>query len=572
MALMNFAFRLESYSYSSEPGAEDEDSTRHEAELLMSLCASSPVETAKNDDTELLESVVPCSSSSSSEASLPSEDSSSQVSLRRDTSFSFICPSLSLETSSSSLTTTGADESPCNSPQRSVSSIPSLNSADEDSDGLTMTPSVLFGRPLTVDDRDALRLSADAMARNVLHSFQKAIDWRIRTWVKSLSSTLVRKEKAMLGQGASQEQLKETLLDTPEAQLLATLHGITNNQMIQVSGAGTSFQVLPQRVEQEKKDAAAEQPALKKQRTQDNHGESTPHNKAKLEEEGDYQYTVAHSLVFECVVDLLTPAGYSEVTLEVPGTIEGTFTSATRGHEEMDNMTSVVVDLDTCMLAAMVEKACRQIVHASAASAMLPPPEDEPSPSTEDLTEEIDDTMRKQETSTSSPPRTKTTEVGLLGLFSTPPPRQVSADITAETVRAALITPREQIISTSAATPPRDTDYSLSSRRNILRPIPDDLEERERGPHRISPQPNSPELLSSSSNGGGGSSSEGTANVSAFPFTLQTPKVKDLWASATSALVSPPLKEPVYHDVPDNGPSLPMLVEVACRAFRGNNT
>jgi hypothetical protein len=553
MALMDFSFRLGSYCYSAEPGSEDEDSTRQEAELLMSLCASSPTrETAKNDDTGLLEVVLSSSSSSSSEASLPSEDSSQATSLRRD-SFSFICPSLSLETTSTSLAaTTGVDESRCESPQRSVSSIPTLNSVDDDSLA-TMTPSVLFGRPLTLDDRDALRLSADAMARNVLHSFQKAIDWRMQTWIRSLSSTLVRKEKEMLGQGASQEQLKETLLETPEAHLLVTLHGITNNQMIQVSGAGTSFQVLPQRVEHETNYAAEQPPALKKQRT--------------LEEEGDYQYTVAHALVFECVVDFLTPAGYSEVTLEVPGTMEGTFTSAAGGHGDMDSMTSVTVDLDTRMLAVMVEKACRKIVRASAESAMQPPPEDDPSPST-DLAGEIEGT--ECEESTGSPPRTKTTttEVGL-GLL-TPPPRQVSADISAETVRAALITPREQIIST-IATPTRNKDYSLpSARRNILRPIPDDLEEQQqqqRGPRRISPQPNSPELISSS---GGGCSDDATARASAFPFTLQTPKVKDLWASATSALVSPPLKEPAYHDVPDNGPSLPMLVEVACRAFRGN--
>jgi hypothetical protein len=356
----------------------------------------------------------------------------------------------------------------------------------------------------------------------VLHSFQKAIDWRIQTWVKSLSSTLVKKEKSMLGLGASKEQLK-TLLETPEAQLIVTLQGIADQ--IQVSGAGTSFQVLPQRVE-EKKDA---EPVLKKQRTEDDETQ-----KAKLEEEGDYQYTVAHALVFECVVDLLTPAGYSEVTLEVPGTIEGTFTSA--GHD-MDNMTSVIVDLDTCMLAAMVEKACRKIVRASAESAMQPP---EPSPST-DLPE-IDTPC---EDSTSTPPTT----AEVLGLL-TPPLREVSADITAETVRAALITPREQIIS---STPSQD----YSSSRRVLRPIPDDLEER--GPRRISPQPNSPELISG-----------GSGTASAFPFTLQTPKVKDIWTSATSALVSPPLKESSYHEVPDNGPSLPMLVEVACRAFRGS--
>jgi hypothetical protein len=43
-------------------------------------------------------------------------------------------------------------------------------------------PAFLLIRPLVVDDRGAMSFSAEAMARNMLLSFQTAVQWRVDTW------------------------------------------------------------------------------------------------------------------------------------------------------------------------------------------------------------------------------------------------------------------------------------------------------------------------------------------------------------------------------------------------------
>lgn len=437
LALLDFAYRLQACNYSSEPGIADESSTRDEAKLLMCLL-SSPLRSSPEEDWGTV-------SASESEQSMASDSSYS----RRDV-FSFTCPSLSLE--------------PLRSRRRA-------------------SPATLLSRTLKVDDRDALRLSADAMARNVRESFQKAIEWRTQAWIHALSKPLVRKEGDLQQAGATEDEIK-ALLETPEARLILQLRSMSD--AIQVTAAGTTFQVLDQ-VEDD------QEPMLKKQRVHDQHQANL--SEEEEEEEDSDCYKVAHVLMMEGTVSLLTPAGFTEITLQVPGTITGSFLSAATGYEELR---SVDIALDTEILAAMVEKACRTVVRVSV-----------------EAVNKADDEEEQEE---------ETEHPVTVPEFMTPPSMQLPT-VSAEDVRAALITPKALFAEPSAD--------GACSPKPMLQPIPDNLDDRV--VRRISPL-----------------------------FEPRTPKPT---SSQLPSLVSPSYASNEYSDVPANGPSLPMLVEAACRAM-----
>jgi hypothetical protein len=498
VALTDFAHCLGSCNFTVDSGiADDECSTRKEAKLLMSLLASPP-----HLDQEELELV----SSSESELSYSSDSSHS----RRET-FTFTCPSLSLENSSSKCT--GRRSLNLNLPQRRVSDMQEeiteemMNVNSIASSLETPLPADLLKRPLTVDDRDALRLSADAMARNVLQSFQKALDWRIQAWIDSASATLVKKEREMVSSGASEHEIRG-LLETGEAKLIITLRAIADQ--ILVTGVDTSFRVLSQRVESDctsSETTASEEPVQKKRRI-------ATKDPSDLEE-GEYNYGVTHSLMFEVVVHLQTPAGYSEINLQVPGSMDGTFLSSEPGAEELK---AVLVELDTNILSAMVEKACRTIVRTSFEAAMKPA-------EVEPMEEEAEETA-----ATTSPENMMS------------PPRQRTSEATAEAIHATMITPSSLFSDTLI------TSADFSANKRVLLPIPDDLDKYTTRPRQISPQPQCPDFNGS------------------VPFM---PRKNTGFAGAS--LVSPAPNNETAEYVEgisvDKGPSLPMLVEVACRAM-----
>jgi len=432
-ALTEFANRLGSCVSTNEPGFADEGDTRQEAKLLMSLLSS--------PSKEVVEGKEGLSSySSSSEQSYISDSSYSS---RRDL-FSFTCPSLSLERRVDTLSRESAKR--CASgdlikgKSRSTQEIP--------------TPAVLLGRRLKVDDRDALRLSADAMARNVVQSFHKAIQWRIKAWICSLSSVLVRREREMKLMGMTNEDVKNRLISTGEVQLIRKLGEVPES--ISVLGAVTSFRVLPQRVERK---SSPEEPSVSKKQRCDSYSSSSG-----MEEDGDYQYKVAHALTFQCTVNLHTAAGFSEITLEVPGTIEGTFLSMEPGVEEM---TSVVVELETNILAAMVEKSCRTIVRSSVEETLKNAP-----------------LRGTKETKDVAAPQTATAQPTGVSLLTPPPPASCSSR-DGDFVRPAFVTPR-QISSDDS------TVAQVSSSPSLL-PIPDDFDKEAQDPEitrgfRIAPR------------------------------------------------------------------------------------
>jgi hypothetical protein len=527
------------------------DETRQEAKLLMNLMLISVP--SVNDEERGVSS-----DASSSDRSFTSDISISSTT-KRDT-FTFTCPSLSLE-------------SPALDSHLQFNDI--AHEASEMSSSVDPCPfplpAHLLGRSLKVDDRDALRLSADAMARNVLHSFQKALNWRIQAWMYTLSKKLVEYEGRMIASGATIEEIK-ALLNTPEATLVVALQKLLQERGVATESASTSFEVLPQRIELNEEDIQCHlfSGANTSRRSSidgctgsdedaspassctlfDEVTPSTAHSgstrNASLE---SYSYTVAHQLRFSCTVQLQTLAGFTEIAIVLPGLIAGCFVCSET--DPSSEMKSVKVGLDTKILASMVEKACRTIVRSSVEKIISQPQEKEVSKNDKanDIPQDAVQPCGQQELHALSSPTGHIMNQGT-SVFVTP--RYISDDLKHNTPSGVLL------------------------------PMPDDLDGKNEKPRRISPQPSSQNFMSTCSDGVSMTRlSRGTSILkrrSPPPFSID-----DYPSTATNIgsnvytsdpkrrlpLISPPAghEYQTFYEVPENGPSLPMLVEVACRAM-----
>jgi hypothetical protein len=229
--------------------------------------------------------------------------------------------------------------------------------------------------------------------------------------------------------------------------------------------------------------------------------------------ESEYKYTVSHVLSMDCVLNLLTPAGYSEVALNVPGVITGTFLSTEPGVEEL---TAVNVELETNILASMVEKSCRIVVRSSV-EAM-----------TSDVGVENNDVEQHM------------TDIDLPDLKRNDSP---SAEM-ASPPETAIVTPRYP------SPPSLYLDVDMDDKAALS--IPNEFKPSSEGRRLVSPQPKSPDLSGFSE------------------FTPRTPQRSQTHMSVPS-LISPPLTASSieYADMPSRGgPSLPALVEAACAAMK----
>lgn len=302
-SLAEFAARLGSAA--SEPALLD-SGVRKEAKLLMSLLASNAPDEGPG-------------AVSSSDSSAVSDDSNASHSFSRrefynsqEDVFFFSCPSLSLDPNS---TATGY-ELIC-------------QNQEEPHETKNTTPARLLQRPLRIDSRDALWLSADAISRNLMQSFQKAIEWRLEAWKLSLSENIAILEQTLREKGASEQDIREEVLLTPEALLLMQLTTLK----ITVTDTITDFKL-------------AKSNSNKRRKTQGN------------------AFTTTQPLVLDCQLYFSTPAGNVQVALEVPGSIQGAYPNDTFD-KSPEQLVHVSVQLDTDMLAAMMEKSTRDVVRAS---------------------------------------------------------------------------------------------------------------------------------------------------------------------------------------------------------------
>lgn len=367
-ALIRFAYRLGSVVHNNDPNLDWINSdVRREAKLLMSLACSSPI---NPDDENTSASAGDSYNISHSD----SNDNNKQTDY--DTAATASTSHLLSSSSSSSSTLSTATSSGRITPTHSITSIssggsrrdifcftcPSLSLDNTRGTTGDASPGIMLSRTLKVDDQDAMRLSSEAMARNIIESFQKAIDWRIQSWVGSLSRVLVIKElelkKSTTNKGntkATQQLLQQELYFSNEALLVKTLREIEGK--VQVLEATTAFKVL-NKVSQVDETGSA----LKKRRTGDQE------DRAGLEE-GEYVYDVIHVLEMQCSLNISTPAGNIQIDLNVPGKIKGTFFSSEDDDSDV-KLTDVTIHINTDMMASMIEKSSRIAVRTSS-EAML---------------------------------------------------------------------------------------------------------------------------------------------------------------------------------------------------------
>ncbi len=153
-----------------------------------------------------------------------------------------------------------------------------------------------------------------------------------------------------MGSKEAEKILHDELCFSKEALVIKTLREIEGK--VQVLEATTAFKVL-NKVSQVDETGSA----LKKQRK----GEEEDRTGLG---EGEYVYDVIHILEMQCSLNISTPAGNVRIDLNVPGKIKGTFFSS-EDEDCNDKLTDVRIDLNTEMVASMIEKSSRIAVRAS---------------------------------------------------------------------------------------------------------------------------------------------------------------------------------------------------------------
>lgn len=495
-ALMGFAYRLGSIVRNNDPSVVSNNDVRREAKLLMSLSCSSL--THKMDEIESTDEITKSASSPPASTSgritpAHSVTSTSSGSSRRDL-FCFTCPSLSLDDTKGS---TGS----------------SVNA----------TPGSMLSRTLKVDDRDAMRLSSEAMARNIIESFQKAMEWRIQSWVDSLSSVLVIKEREIKSFAGNQQEI----LYSNEALIVAALRKIEGK--LKVLEATTAFKVM------NKVPLVDEMgTAIKKQRVFEE-------DRSGLEE-GEYVYNVIHVLEMQCSLNILTPAGNVQIDLNVPGKINGTFFSSEDNSD--DRLTNVAIQLNTEMLASMIEKSSRIAVRASAEALLKG--EHVSIGIVEHQTNSHTKTPRKHYVA----PKTTTAAAPSPSQLRSPKRKTSEANFVSGLV---VITPgRDKIPSPSSVGESIDSDWDNKALR--LR-IPNSFPNTKAQRTEKILQPHA-------------SSRSHKASDDNLDFATRLHPKKYLPPWKTSAVVTPLKTAAPQYIEREKGPSLPVLVEVACAAIQ----
>eukprot|EP00529_Nitzschia_sp_RCC80_P012980 CAMPEP_0113520490 /NCGR_PEP_ID=MMETSP0014_2-20120614/44113_1 /TAXON_ID=2857 /ORGANISM="Nitzschia sp." /LENGTH=610 /DNA_ID=CAMNT_0000418343 /DNA_START=119 /DNA_END=1951 /DNA_ORIENTATION=- /assembly_acc=CAM_ASM_000159 len=467
-ALVQLAHRLGSVAQGEDVKANDEE--LREARLLMSLscAATSDAEAGgalapqqqqqqqqpssshhHHHDYSASDSAAQDMSGRITPQSLESSQSGGSANRGRRDAFRFTCPSLSLDGS-----TTCSDASSLEAQQQQ---------------GGTSAPALMLGRTLKVDDVDALRLSSDAMARNVLMSFQKSMEWRMQSWVESLSQALLQKEQDLQEEFLNSPQEKEhqerlwkgtqSLLTSDEALLVAALR--ESQDKIEAQQASTSFKVL-QRVTNASSSASGVvsiDPS-----TSDCDGIMKEWMASGRLQEGEYLYDVTHNLEMQSTLSINTPAGYVKIDVSVPGTIKGLFLSAAEC-DDGEELTNVKVSLNTTMLAGMIDKGSRIAVRSSVEALLSCDHVVEKSPSSNDA-----DKAAMMVQNLKSP--AKTTVTAATATTTTSTPKRGAAKEDRPVSGLVVVTPRDASSPSTFADSSSDSEDSSNAGKGKSQPVP----------------------------------------------------------------------------------------------------
>lgn len=350
LALIGFTARLGTCVNNDAENGKAAKTVRDEAMLLMSLL------TGKKASEILSEEV------GVNEASDESRKNYVRPKDRDMGNFSFVFPSLSLQPDAAAATP---------SPSPVAGEADKTGEQDEAAADLP-PPSKLLSRTQSITDKDDIRASSEHMAHNVLDSFGAALQWRAKTWIKSLAHVLALKEEQRLqeaaaangkgGQGGSDSSAPSTpknnvdLMNSREMQIIDAI--VKSSEDVVVVNLKTSFRVAPHRIHPREGDSPDTDP-------------SEPDRKKIKAEESEYK--VKHKLIFEAIVTMTSNDGgrYKTVRLQAPGVIEGTFVTKNDSSEKEEILTGVSLELDTDALALSLERQSRLVVRKAAEATLM---------------------------------------------------------------------------------------------------------------------------------------------------------------------------------------------------------
>eukprot|EP00574_Skeletonema_japonicum_P005500 CAMPEP_0201725962 /NCGR_PEP_ID=MMETSP0593-20130828/9187_1 /ASSEMBLY_ACC=CAM_ASM_000672 /TAXON_ID=267983 /ORGANISM="Skeletonema japonicum, Strain CCMP2506" /LENGTH=525 /DNA_ID=CAMNT_0048217421 /DNA_START=61 /DNA_END=1638 /DNA_ORIENTATION=+ len=359
LALIGFSARLGTCVNNDAENGKAAKSVRDEAMLLMSLLTGKKASEILSEEVGVNE--------------LTDERRKKKYVRPKDRdmgNFSFIFPSLSLQPDAAS--------TPSPSPV-AVNGDATDKGVDDEAADLP-PPSKLLSRTQSITDKDDIRTSSEHMAHNVLDSFGAALQWRAKTWIKSLAHVLALKEEQRLqeaaaangkgGQGEADQkdfapstpkniQDNVDLMSSREMQIIDAI--VKSSEDVVVVNLKTSFRVTPNRIQQEVGSFDSKEPDRKRMKA----------DQVSIQQANEYK--VAHKLIFEAIVTMTSNDGgrYKTVKLQAPGVIEGSFITKNDSSEKEETLTGVSLELDTDALALSLERQSRLVVRKAAEATLL---------------------------------------------------------------------------------------------------------------------------------------------------------------------------------------------------------
>jgi hypothetical protein len=369
LALIGFAARLGTCVTNDTENGKAAKSVRDEAMLLMSLLTGKKASEILSEEVGVNES--------------PDDSRKKHVRPKdRDMgNFSFTFPSLSLQPDAAAAT---------QSPTLLAARGDTADTTEEEGQEADLPPpSQLLSRTQSITDKDDIRSSSEHMAHNVLDSFGAALQWRAKTWIKSLAHVLALKEEERLQEAAATTNSKGDqggsdrrdfapstpkrnqdnidLMSSREIQIIDAI--VKSSEDVAVVNLKTSFRVTPNRIQPQEGGSDGTSP--------DTDSHEPERKKVKADQEGltqkEKEYKVAHKLIFEAIVTMTSNDGgrYKTVKLQAPGVIEGIFVTKDESSEKEETLTGVSLELDTDALALSLERQSRLVVRKAAEATLL---------------------------------------------------------------------------------------------------------------------------------------------------------------------------------------------------------
>lgn len=245
-----------------------------------------------------------------------------------------------------------------------------------------LTPSYLFSRPIKTQpinmcSRDLSGI-ADSLATNVLESFNAAMNWQTKTWIKALSRVLsVRyelnktkflKKRGRRPKGSDLESIKEELKKSNEARVINSLSKASATVFIH--DVRTTFSVLEQQLNaqddskgEEKKDS--EMPVLKRRR-------QVSSDSSESSVVDGTPYVLSHAIILDARCSVSTSRMKKmSISFRTPGAMHGTFIRDSNGNAQLKK---VRISLDTEALASSIDEKCRRVMRSASEECMVNPP------------------------------------------------------------------------------------------------------------------------------------------------------------------------------------------------------